>query len=323
MATSPRAYRLDTPDGPLFAKTLAEPRPGMFEREAAGLRALRATGAIGVPEVVREDPPGWCSSGSNPGRRGRAREADLGRRLAAVHRTTGPWFGGLEPDLGGYIGSQPVDLTPTDEWATFYVERRVRPLTARAVDAGRLDAARAAARRSRRGTRRRLCGPPEPPALLHGDLWGGNRLVDRDGANWLIDPATYWGHREVDLAMMRLFGGFGAEAFDAYDEAHPLAPAGPSGSSGTSSCRCWCTPSCSAGPTGAPRWTVLVSSSTTMTDTSTETTITAIGVGVGRPLRDRPVVRVHDHPAGEHTADDPADVSADGDPGQGERRARG
>ena len=72
-----------------------------------------------------------------------------------------------------------------------------------------------------------LCGPPEPPALLHGDLWAGNRLVDRDGANWLIDPATYWGHREVDLAMMRLFGGFGAEAFDAYDEAHPLATGWP------------------------------------------------------------------------------------------------
>jgi fructosamine-3-kinase len=217
------AYRLDTPSGPLFAKTLAEPRPGMFEREAAGLRALRATGAIGVPEVVREDPRGlvleWIEAGS--GRSGT--EEDLGRRLAAVHRTTGPWFGGLDPDLGGYIGSQPVDLTPTEDWATFYVERRVRPLTVRAVDAGRLDAA-ALALVDRVTTRAAdLCGPAEPPALLHGDLWGGNRMIDRDGANWLIDPATYWGHREVDLAMMRLFGGFGSEAFDAYADAHPLA----------------------------------------------------------------------------------------------------
>ncbi len=72
-----------------------------------------------------------------------------------------------------------------------------------------------------------LCGPPEPPALLHGDLWAGNRMIDRDGANWLIDPATYWGHREVDLAMMRLFGGFGGAAFDAYAEAHPLAAGWP------------------------------------------------------------------------------------------------
>jgi fructosamine-3-kinase len=216
------AYRLETPDGPLFAKTLADARPGMFEREAAGLRALRATGAIGVPEVVREDRRGLVLEWIEPGPPRRGTEEELGRRLAAVHRTTGPWFGGLEPDLDGFIGSQPVDLTPTDAWVTFYVERRVRPLTARAVEAGRLDTGALALveRVAARGDE--LCGPPEPPALLHGDLWGGNRLIDRAGFNWLIDPATYWGHREVDLAMMRLFGGFGTAAFDAYAEAHPL-----------------------------------------------------------------------------------------------------
>jgi fructosamine-3-kinase len=63
----------------------------------------------------------------------------------------------------------------------------------------------------------------EPPARLHGDLWAGNRIVDRSGASWLIDPAAHGGHREFDLAMMRLFGGFGEECFAAYDEMHPLA----------------------------------------------------------------------------------------------------
>ncbi|HAS10233.1 MAG TPA: fructosamine kinase, partial [Acidimicrobiaceae bacterium] len=63
----------------------------------------------------------------------------------------------------------------------------------------------------------------EPPARLHGDLWAGNRLVDRDGRSWLIDPAAHGGHREFDLAMMRLFGGFGAACFAAYDDVHPLA----------------------------------------------------------------------------------------------------
>src|SRR5680860_580378 len=62
----------------------------------------------------------------------------------------------------------------------------------------------------------------EPPARLHGDLWAGNRLVDAGGASWLIDPAAHGGHREFDLAMMRLFGGFGAACFDAYDEVFPL-----------------------------------------------------------------------------------------------------
>jgi fructosamine-3-kinase len=68
-----------------------------------------------------------------------------------------------------------------------------------------------------------LCGPPEPPARLHGDLWGGNLLVDELGAPCLIDPAVYGGHREVDLAMMRLFGGFSSRVFAAYEEASPLA----------------------------------------------------------------------------------------------------
>ena len=68
------------------------------------------------------------------------------------------------------------------------------------------------------------CGPAEPPARLHGDLWGGNLLTDEHGAPVLIDPAVYGGHREVDLAMMQLFGGFSARVFDAYHEAHPLAP---------------------------------------------------------------------------------------------------
>ncbi len=121
---------------------------------------------------MREDPLGLVLEWIEPGPRRPGTEADLGRRLAAVHRTTGPWFGGLDPDLGGFIGSQPVDLTPTDEWATFYVERRVRPLTARAVEAGRLDAGALALLDRVAARSGELCGPPEPPALLHGDLWG-------------------------------------------------------------------------------------------------------------------------------------------------------
>jgi fructosamine-3-kinase len=63
----------------------------------------------------------------------------------------------------------------------------------------------------------------EPPARLHGDLWAGNRVVDRSGRSWLIDPAAHGGHREFDLAMMRVFGGFERAAYDAYDESYPLA----------------------------------------------------------------------------------------------------
>jgi fructosamine-3-kinase len=66
-------------------------------------------------------------------------------------------------------------------------------------------------------------GPAEPPSRLHGDLWSGNWIPSPDGRPFVVDPAVYAGHREMDLAMMRLFGGFGRRVFEAYDEALPLA----------------------------------------------------------------------------------------------------
>ena len=219
-----RSYRLDTPGGRLFAKTHPDPQPAMFEREAAGLRALRAAGAVAVPDVVRESPSGLVLEWIDVGPRTPAADRAFGAELAALHRVTGPRFGGVDGAPGGYLGSQPVDLTPTERWPEFFVDRRVRPLTRRAVELGRMDPAAVELTERAAGRADELCGPPEPPALLHGDLWGGNRLVDGHGENWLIDPAVYWGHREVDLAMMHLFGGFDASTFESYDEAFPLAP---------------------------------------------------------------------------------------------------
>lgn len=220
-----RAYRLDGPDGPLFVKTHPSPTPHLFEREARGLRALRAAAPTGlrVPEVLRESPHGLVLEWIDVSRRTSASEAALGVGLAALHRTTRSHFGGLDGDESGYLGSVAIDLSPAESWPEFYVERRLRPLTERAVREGRVDAGalRLLDRIAPRADE--LCGPPEPPALVHGDLWAGNRLVDAAGLNWLIDPAAHYSHREVDLAMMMLFGGFGQEAFAAYHDAYPLA----------------------------------------------------------------------------------------------------
>lgn len=219
------AYRVDTAEGPVFAKTHPRPTPGLFEREAAGLRALRehAPATLRVPQVLRESPTGlvleWIAEG---GRRTSHTEAELGHGLAELHRTTNSAFGGLDGVTFGYLGSVAVDLSPSSDWAEFYVERRVAPLVERAVGAGRLDPRARDLLDSARPRAAELCGPAEPPALVHGDLWGGNRLVDAAGTNWLIDPAAHWAHREVDIAMMQLFGGFGADCFEAYDATWPL-----------------------------------------------------------------------------------------------------
>jgi fructosamine-3-kinase len=147
-------------------------------------------------------------------------EAELGRALAGLHRAGAPSFGREDRRT---TGSRGLPNDPCDTWVEFYATRRLLPLAGLARDAGvLLDAAHAQLGRVV-DRLAELGGPPEPPARLHGDLWAGNRLVDRTGRSWLIDPAAHGGHREFDLAMMRLFGGFGEECFAAYDDDYPLA----------------------------------------------------------------------------------------------------
>ncbi|RKQ33138.1 fructosamine kinase family protein [Kocuria tytonis] len=224
---SANAFRLDTPDGPLFAKTMPGSPVGVLPVEAAGLEALRAVAPeeVRVPRVHHVSDAAlvleWIEEGS--GGPDRAAERSMGIGLAAVHGARAPHFGWLSPELPERIGSVPVDLTPTNDWSDFLLHRRIEPLLREAVDSGNLDPAASALLAELAPRAAELAGPSEPPSLLHGDLWAGNRVVDRSGANWLIDPSSFYGHREYDLAMMQLFGGFGRECFAAYDDAHPLA----------------------------------------------------------------------------------------------------
>ena len=118
------------------------------------------------------------------------------------------------------LASLTLPNDPAPDWPTFYAERRLLPLL------GHAGLTRFGNRAVERVCERihDLAGPPEPPARLHGDLWSGNVLWGRDGRAWLIDPAAYGGHREVDLAMLRLFGSPGRHFLAAYEERHPLAP---------------------------------------------------------------------------------------------------
>ena len=145
----------------------------------------------------------------------------LGTGLARLHACRPASFG-LDHD--NFIGTLPQANGALPTWADFYGERRLRPQVARAARAGLLPTS---LRRDLEHLIERLpllVGPAEPPARLHGDLWGGNAHTDARGQPVLIDPAAYGGHREVDLAMMRLFGGFAPRVFDAYAASTPLAP---------------------------------------------------------------------------------------------------
>src|SRR5690606_30251837 len=127
----------------------------------------------------------------------------LGRGLAALHRFGAASFGLDQPN---FIGSLPQDNTPAGDWTEFFRERRLLPQVERAIENGRAPAALAQGFDRLFDRLPELVGPAEPPARLHGDLWGGNLHVDERGLPCLIDPAVYGGHREMDLAMMRLFG---------------------------------------------------------------------------------------------------------------------
>ena len=213
-------------DRTVFAKTHRRPPPGFFTTEAAGLAWLREPGVLPVPEVLAvsdgdEDvPPHLVLEWIDEGRGRPATEADLGRQLAELHRAGAPAFGREDRRT---TGSRGLPNEPCDTWVDFYATQRLGPLARLAADGQALPGETLALLEQVTERLDEFGGPAQPPARLHGDLWAGNRLVDTAGRSWLIDPAAHGGHREFDLAMMRLFGGYGTDCFNAYDEVFPLA----------------------------------------------------------------------------------------------------
>ena len=211
----------------VFLKTNQNAPGAMFAAEARGLRFLSEARALRIPRVLAHSAPdervvpGFLLLELIAPAKRRARfDEELGQGLAAMHRAGAPSFGFAEPNFIGRLSQ----LNHAHEtWAEFY---RVERLEAQLALA---DAARRAPSGLRHSFDRlfsklpELVGESELPARLHGDLWGGNLHVDEQGAPCLIDPAVYGGHREMDLAMMRLFGGFSERVFAAYAEAYPLS----------------------------------------------------------------------------------------------------
>jgi protein-ribulosamine 3-kinase len=205
----------------------------MFHCEAEGLGALAKADALRVPEVLAVSENALVLEYIAQGRRTSDFFADFGRRFALLHRTRANVCGFSEDN---FIGATPQRNRPVEgdweeakkgegqDWPGFFIERRLRFQVELAADKGHgrelcrlLDSVE-------NRIEELLGADVVPPSLLHGDLWGGNFMVDESGRACLIDPAVYFGHREADLAMTRLFGGFDQDFYAAYDEAWPLAP---------------------------------------------------------------------------------------------------
>ena len=218
------AFRVVLPDGgDAFVKTRADAAPGEYAAEAAGLRWLAEPGALRTPRVLDVDDRHLALQWIEPGRLSAAGERELGAGLAATHIAAAPRFGRFDEADVAWLGPLKLSNEPAQDWPQFYAERRLRPLAKLALQRDALSAGGVAAVQRVCERITELTGPAEAPARLHGDLWQGNVLADADGRPWLIDPSAYGGHREVDLAMLALFGSPSRQLFDAYQEVAPLA----------------------------------------------------------------------------------------------------
>jgi fructosamine-3-kinase len=215
------ATKLRLNDGTqVLMKTLSNAPEGLFEAEARGLRWLAAADAVRVPEVLAVERDCLILPWVEQGRASAESAESFGRALAGLHAAGADGFGAPRD---GYIATLPLRNRPADSWPEFYAGRRVLPYLRLAHDRGTMRTEDAAAVEAVLEKLPELV-PAEPPARLHGDLWNGNVLWDRDGVGWLIDPAAYGGHRETDLAMLALFGLPHLDrALAAYQEVAPLA----------------------------------------------------------------------------------------------------
>jgi fructosamine-3-kinase len=220
------AYRLELGGGALFLKAQRSAPPGFFAAEAAGLRELGGV-ASGprVPEVHghRDVASGWswiALEWLEPRQPRPADGAVLGERLATLHRAAG---GGWGWERDGFIGTLPQANGSCGRWADFWYRRRLAPQLRNAGGPSALGRAADWRRLEASIPQLLAVGDEEGPSPLHGDLWSGNVLATDTGPA-LVDPAFYQGHREVDLAMADLFGGFDEAFHDAYAAAWPLRP---------------------------------------------------------------------------------------------------
>ncbi len=219
------SLRLATNRGVYFLKWNPSIPGDMFEKEAKGLELLRNAGELKIPQVITwgklEEKNYLLLENIEAAPLSRDYWEDFGRSLASLHKNHTYSNYGLDHD--NYIGSLPQNNSPNGNWISFFVEKRLDYQLKLALQNGLVDTRFADRYRS---FYKLLPGllPVNPPSLLHGDLWSGNVMTGPDGKVCLIDPAVYYGHREIELAFTQMFGGFERRFYQAYYETWPLDP---------------------------------------------------------------------------------------------------
>jgi fructosamine-3-kinase len=227
------SQKVVTSQGQYFVK-ISKEGVSQFREEAAGLRALAEAEKLiaepddgryvplRVPSVFHADDHFLVLEWIDTKEPNDVFWENFGIALARLHHISGDHFGF---ETNNHIGSTP-QTNPRREyreisWGEYFIEYRLLPMITHSnlsvVTLLQLEFQKALPR-----IRKTLSSVKEKPCLVHGDLWGGNFMCDTDGRAVLVDPAPYYGHREVDLAMTELFGGFDPKFYEAYRNEYPL-----------------------------------------------------------------------------------------------------
>ena len=196
--------------------------PELFQKEKNGLEFLKNQGKLRIPTVIACDDVDSCQvlvlEWIDGGLRTEAFWKQFGEQLAALHHVTAPSFGFRE---NNYMGALPQINDERDNWVDFFVHCRLRPQIERATINHLLTAKHLSSFEDLYNRSRDIFND-EPPSLLHGDLWSGNFMCGINSEPILIDPAVYFGHRSIDLAMTTLFGGFEKPFYESYNYHFPF-----------------------------------------------------------------------------------------------------
>jgi fructosamine-3-kinase len=214
-----QVYKLLTSEGTFVVKINQSGLPNLFETEAKGLELLQKNSGFHIPSVVTV---GTTENGDfilmeyiSSGMKTPNYWEQFGKELALMHQQTQENFG---LDHNNYIGSLPQSNDLHETWSSFYLHERI--LKQLDLLGGQLSFSQQQLNSLQLNIETLFS--EEAPSLLHGDLWSGNCMVDESNNPALIDPAVYYGHREIDIAMTLLFGGFDQQFYASYNEVFPL-----------------------------------------------------------------------------------------------------